>query len=255
VNRAHWDATVGGRAYKLRADGSCALHGIDLAHRVLGNGEAIDREKDHFAPPERVQELRQLVQARQAAEEAIPKIKQEIAHRIAGSEFVFTTGFGPKLRDLLDEAVILKTATDRRDFFEITYTNMLWKLWSLPKPSVGMRVLDTRGFFANDFKSSGKMMEAGLALLHKLHFQVKGLATYPAEIVWFVRKFDGWKCFWHVLFSAMQEHNYEELLRLTANNADAERLLRFEDLQLLERWRADYFAVGAAAHARLGYHG
>ncbi len=86
-------------------------------------------------------------------------------------------------------------------------------------------------------------------------FQVKGLGTYSAEMIWFIDKFKTWKCSYIELFQAMQEHNYKELLRLTNNAQDADHLARFGDLQGLEKWRAQEFGTGVAAWENLGYHG
>lgn len=86
--------------------------------------------------------------------------------------------------------------------------------------------------------------------------QVKGLGTYPQEVIWFQDKISKWGVNPKDVFRALQLRDIDALKNITKDNpADLKHLLSFHTLQIEEIFRGVQFAIGQAAHYRLAFHG
>lgn len=165
----HWDVKIGEKEYITKSDGSCALHAVDLADRVL-NGESINPEVPYSADEVNLYNFRQVI-FNQLVEEGPDESKKAIASGISNSEDVIGSGFGPDLSRLLNlevqnklEKSVLLRQEDIASLFDLAYTR-LWKGMSLPKPSEAKKILKKKDFFSRVFPTLLEMMARALAIV------------------------------------------------------------------------------------------
>jgi hypothetical protein len=165
VGGNHWNVKVNGLVYLATPDGSCALHAVDLADRVL-KGEAIDRATYHSAEGGLVLALRNALYTHVVDEEGEDEIRRVIAKGIKDSDSVPGSGFGPQLSEFLTQKVILANPPWVPQVFEIAYANLSYRTMNLPKPSEAKKILAGKSFFSKSYGSLNEMMQQALAVVH-----------------------------------------------------------------------------------------
>jgi hypothetical protein len=154
----HWTLTYKGANYQIMGDGSCGLHAVHLAGRLLNakvGDPPVDPTVAYQAPPQFVTEQRKALYDdlthKDKAAEANAEARRHISLAITNTEHVFETGFGPEMQQLLVEASIRGNPENLNRFVDLGFTGY-WAenkkaLPDLLKPSQARKVYQNDEFF------------------------------------------------------------------------------------------------------------
>ncbi|MCB9233335.1 MAG: DUF4157 domain-containing protein [Bacteroidia bacterium] len=126
VNGNHWTLSYKGVDYLIAADGSCGIHTVHLANELLNGNNKINPQIPYFAPNEFVSNTRQYLKNvlthKDNLEDSATEVRKLIALAIQNSEMIITTGFGPRLQELLRTTQILNSDENLEKYLDNIYS-------------------------------------------------------------------------------------------------------------------------------------